>query len=175
MRLAMGTLAVLAVIGGVVAIPKATHWLEQFLAPTFADSRIAISPSDGLLAFGLALGAILGVAGIAAAHYVWVARPGTPAQLRERFAPIYRLFVNKWYFDELIDALVVRPGAWFGRFAQQTFERVVVNGAIVGGTVGIVRAGSAAVRAVQTGMLRLYAGLLVVGVAAVTLYFLLRT
>jgi NADH-quinone oxidoreductase subunit L len=175
MRIAMGALAVLSVIGGIVAIPKATFWLEHFLAPTFADSRIAISPSDGLLAFGLVLGAVLGVAGIAAAYYVWVAHPGTAAQLRERFAPLYRLFVNKWYFDELIDALVVRPGAWFGRFAQQTFERVVVNGALVGGTVGIVRAGSAAVRAVQSGMLRLYAGLLVVGVAAVTLYFLLRT
>jgi NADH-quinone oxidoreductase subunit L len=175
MRIAMGVLAVLSVIGGIVAIPKATFWLEHFLKPTFADSRIAISPSDGLLAFGLALGAVIGVAGIAIAHYVWVAHPGTAEQLRERFAPLYRLFVNKWYFDELIDALVVRPGAWFGRFAQQTFERVVVNGAIVGGTVGIVRAGSAAVRAVQSGMLRLYAGLLVVGVAAVTLYFLLRT
>jgi NADH-quinone oxidoreductase subunit L len=175
MRIAMGTLALLAIVGGIVAIPKATSWLEHFLAPTFADSRIVISPSDGLLAFGLALGAVIGVAGIALAHYVWVARPGTAAQLRERFAPLYRLFVNKWYFDELIDVLVVRPSAWFGRFSQQTFERIVVNGALVGGTVGIVRAGSAAVRAVQTGLLRFYAGLLVVGVAAVTLYFLLRT
>jgi NADH-quinone oxidoreductase subunit L len=175
MRAAMVALAVLSVLAGIVAIPKATHVLEHFLAPTFADSRIVISPSDGLLAFGLALGALLSVAGIAVAYWIWVAQPETAAQLRERFAPVYRLFVNKWYFDELIDVLVVRPGAWFGRFSQQTFERVVVNGALVGGTVGIVRAGSAAVRAVQNGLLRYYAALLVLGVAAVTLYFLLRT
>jgi NADH-quinone oxidoreductase subunit L len=175
MRVAMGTLAVLSIVGGIVALPKATFWLEHFLAPTFADSTIHLTPSDGLLAFGLTLGAVLGVAGIALAYYVWVAHPGTSAQLQQRFAWLHRLFVNKWYFDELIDTLVVRPGAWFGRFGQQTFERVVVNGALVGGSTGIVRAGSAAVRAAQSGFLRFYAGLLVLGAAAVTLYFLLRS
>ena len=48
--------------------------------------------------------------------------------------PLTTLFENKWYFDELIDALVVRPGAWFGRFAQNSFERVFVNGVLIGGS-----------------------------------------
>jgi NADH-quinone oxidoreductase subunit L len=43
----------------------------------------------------------------------------------------------------------------------------------VGGTTGIVRAGSAAVRAAQSGFLRYYAALLIFGVAAVALYFLI--
>ncbi len=38
--------------------------------------------------------------------------------------------------------LLLWPFAWFGRFARNTFERVVVNGVFVGGTSGIVRAGS---------------------------------
>ena len=59
----------------------------------------------------------------------------------------YALFVNKWYFDELIDLLVVRPCAWLGRFGAPDFERVFVDGTLVGGTTGLVRAGSAAVRA----------------------------
>jgi NADH-quinone oxidoreductase subunit L len=62
-----------------------------------------------------------------------------------------------------------------GRFGRQTFERVVVNGTLVGGTSGLVRAGSAAVRALQTGLLRSYAALLLLGGAAVTLYFLLQS
>ncbi|MDX6657335.1 MAG: NADH-quinone oxidoreductase subunit, partial [Solirubrobacteraceae bacterium] len=86
----------------------------------------------------------------------------------------YRLFLNKWYFDELIDAVVVRPWAAFGRFGQSTFERVFVDGTLVGGTTGIVRAGSAAVRAVQSGFLRVYAALMLGGLAAVGLYFLLK-
>jgi NADH-quinone oxidoreductase subunit L len=62
---------------------------------------------------------------------------------------------------------------WLGRTAQQTFERVVVNGLLVGGAVSVVRAGSAAVRAAQSGFLRYYAALLVLGISAVGLYFLL--
>jgi NADH-quinone oxidoreductase subunit L len=81
--------------------------------------------------------------------------------------------VHKWYFDELIDLIVVRPFAIFGRFARDVFERVVINGLIVGGPSGAVRAGSAAVRAVQSGFLRYYAALLLLGVTGLGLYFLL--
>jgi NADH-quinone oxidoreductase subunit L len=96
-------------------------------------------------------------------------------RLRERVPGLHRFFFNKWYFDELIDWVVVRPFAWFGRFGQQTFERIFVNGTLVGGSSGIVRAGSAAVRALQSGFLRAYAALLLVGAAAVLLYFLIQS
>jgi NADH-quinone oxidoreductase subunit L len=83
--------------------------------------------------------------------------------------------VNRWWFDELIGLLIVRPFAWLGRWARDTFERIVVDGALVGGTSGIVRAGGAAVRAIQTGLLRSYAGLVIAGLAVVLLYFLIRS
>ena len=92
---------------------------------------------------------------------------------RERFKPAYTLFVNKWFFDEAIDLLVLRPFAAFGTFARTTFERVFVEGTLVDGTTSVVRAGSAAVRAIQTGFLRYYAALLLLGGAAVVLYFLI--
>ena len=82
--------------------------------------------------------------------------------------------MNKWYFDELIDFAIVRPAAAAGRFAMDTFERVFVQDTMIGGTTGLVRAGSAAVRAVQSGFLRYYAALLVLGVAGVGFYFLLQ-
>jgi NADH-quinone oxidoreductase subunit L len=175
MKIAMSALALLALTGGIVQIPKTTSWLDRFLEPTFRDSTIHHAPSDGLLAFGLVLGAALGLLGIGIAYFVWVAKPGTAAAVRARLAPVHTLFVNKWYFDELIDILVVRPGAWIGRFAHQTFERVFVNGALVGGSTGVVRAGSAAVRAAQSGLLRSYAGLLILGLTAVALYFLIQS
>jgi NADH-quinone oxidoreductase subunit L len=175
MKGAMGVLAVLAVIGGVLQIPWVDSALEKFLDPTFADSRLHLDPSNGLTAFGLVLGTVLGLGGIYTAYVVWVARPGTSERVRERFAPLHRLFVNKWYFDELIDLVVVRPIAWLGRFGQQTFERVVVNGLFVGGTTGIVKAGSAAARALQNGFLRAYAAVLVLGIVAVAFYFLIQS
>ena len=68
----------------------------------------------------------------------------------------------------------MRPFAAFGRFGQGTFERVFVDGALVGGTTGIVRAGSAAVRAIQSGFLRAYAALVLLGLAGLALYFLIQ-
>ena len=176
MRAAMGTLAVLATIGGVVGIPHVTTWLDRFLEPTFADSTIHVQTSDGKLWFGFVLGAALGLGGIFVAYTIWGKANGEFAvRLRERLPALHKFFYNKWYFDELIDVVVVRPFAWFGRFGQQTFERIFVNGTLVGGSSGIVRAGSAAVRALQSGFLRAYAALLLVGAAAVLLYFLIQS
>ena len=110
-----------------------------------------------MLALGLVLGAVISIGGIALAYYIWVARPALAPAIAARFAPLTSLFEHKWYFDELIDALVVRPGAWFGRFAQNTFERLVVNGTLIGGTTGSAcapaRRSCAATRA-ETGSLR---------------------
>jgi len=175
MRAAMGGLALLAIVGGIVAIPKTTSWLDNFLAPTFANSTISVHPSNGLLALGLILGAVISLGGIGLAYYIWVLRPSLAPEIAARVPLLTRLFENKWYFDEVIDALVVRPGAWFGRFAQNTVERVFVDGALISGTTGLVRAGSALVRGTQNGLLRVYAGLMLVGLAAVGLYFLLQS
>ena len=49
----------------------------------------------------------------------------------------------------------------------------MVNGLFVGGTSGAVRAGSSAVRAAQSGFLRYYAALLLLGLAGLGVYFLL--
>jgi NADH-quinone oxidoreductase subunit L len=175
MKVAMSVLMVLATIGGIVLIPKTTDWLDSFLEPTFATSTIQAPENDTLLAFGLVLGTALGLLGIFIAFTVWVRHPGTSRRWQERFSGLHRLFVNKWYFDELIDLLVVRPALWFGRWGQQTFERVFVNGTLIGGTSGIVRAGSAAVRAAQSGFLRAYAALLLLGIVGVGLYFLIQS
>jgi NADH-quinone oxidoreductase subunit L len=93
--------------------------------------------------------------------------------LRQRFGAVYTFLSHKWYFDELIDLLVVRPALWFGMVANSVVERIVVTGGITGGTVGVVRAGSAAVRRWQTGFLRYYAAAMIVALAGVGLYFLI--
>jgi NADH-quinone oxidoreductase subunit L len=179
MRWAMAILAVGASGAGLLQIPQVDSVVDDFLRPSFGDSSLyATHTRNGLLLLGLGLGTVLALVGIAIAHRLWVERPGSATTLRER-APggqlLYRLFVNKWYFDELIDALVVRPALAVGRFARDTFERLFVDETLIGGTTGIVRAGSAAVRAAQTGFVRYYAALLVLGVAGTGFYFLLQS
>jgi NADH-quinone oxidoreductase subunit L len=172
----MGVLALGAVGAGLVQIPKTDFVIDDFLRPSFADSRL-YEPHvrNGLLVTGLLLGALLGLAGIAIAYRVFLARPGIAAAVRERLRPAYQLLLNKWYFDELIEALLVRPAAAGGRFAREMFERLVIEDTLVGGTTTLVRAGSAAVRAAQSGFVRYYAALLVLGVTGVGFYFLLQS
>jgi NADH-quinone oxidoreductase subunit L len=174
MKVAMTALAILAIVGGILQIPGIDAGISRFLSPTFADSHLA-EPSTGSSWVGLIIGAAVALSGIAVAYRIWIAAPGTATALRQRLAPVYTLLVNKWYFDELIDLVIVRPVLWFGRMADSVLERVVIGGAITGGTTGLVRAGSAAVRRAQTGFLRYYAALMVIGVFGVALYFLVSS
>jgi NADH-quinone oxidoreductase subunit L len=175
MKIAMGGLAILATIGGVVQIPKVNESLHHFLDPSFHDSRLyaELEPSGSMVLVGMLIGAGLGLLGIFIAYQLWVAHPERPAAIQARFSALHRVFVNKWYFDEAIDRVVVRPTAWVGRFANSTIERGLVNGALVGGASGAVRAASAAVRGIQTGYLRYYAALLLVGLTGLGAYFLI--
>jgi NADH-quinone oxidoreductase subunit L len=176
MRVAMSILALGAVGAGLVQIPKLDYVIDDFLRPTFANSPLYEPHTrNGLLVFGLILGTAVGLAGIAVAYRIWVKQPSIAVSARERLKPVYELLVNKWYFDELIDLVVVRPAVAIGGFAKGTFEQVFVQDTLIGGTTGLVRAGSATVRAVQSGFLRYYAALLVLGVAGVGFYFLLQS
>jgi len=176
MKAAMGPLAVLAVIGGYIGIPGLTDTLEHFLEPTFADSRFADSkPSDSAEYIGLGVGALIAITAIAAAAFVFLRRRELRLVVRERFDAVHTLLFRKWYFDEAYDAAVVRPMAAFGRFARNVIETRFVQETIVGGAVGLVRAGSSVARSVQSGYLRAYAALLVVGVTALGVYFLITS
>jgi NADH-quinone oxidoreductase subunit L len=174
MKAPMGILAVLAVLGGVLQIPGVDSSISRFLAPTFADSRLAgLEPSTGSAWVGLIIGAVIALLGITIAYRIWVAQVGTSARLQARFAAVHTFLFNKWYFDELIDFTVVRPVQWFGRFAESVLERGVVAGGVTGGTVGLVRGVSAGVRRLQTGFLRYYAAAMLAGMFGMALYFLI--
>jgi NADH-quinone oxidoreductase subunit L len=176
MRIAMGALAILALIGGAVQIPGIDDAVSKFLDPTFADSKYAhVQVKPGPAWVGLVIGALIALAGISFAYRTWVARRGTAAALRERFAAVYVFLWHKWYFDELIDFVVVRPALWTGRLVESVLERSLIQGVFTGGTTGAVRAGSAAVRRAQTGFVRYYAALMVVCLGGVALYFLVSS
>jgi NADH-quinone oxidoreductase subunit L len=174
MKIAMGTLAVLAIVGGFLQIPGVSSELHHFLEPTFADSELyeGLEPTVSQEWIGLIVGAAIGLAGIGVAWRIY-GSGGNAEAIRVRLSGLHRFFVNKWYFDEAIDFVFVRPSAWLGRFANSTFERVFVNGALVGGSTGAVRALSAAVRGIQSGYLRYYAALLLVGLTGLSAYFLI--
>ena len=169
----MAVLAFLALVGGLIQVPGLDDAVTKFLEPVFEASPLAhIDPSVGAEWEGLGIGAVISLLGIGIAYYCYVLRPEVPAMLIRRLRPVHTLLVNKWYFDEAIDLLIVRPALALGRFANRTFERVVVDG-LVNGTRETVGGAGGFVRALQSGFVRAYALLLIAGFAGLALYFLI--
>jgi NADH-quinone oxidoreductase subunit L len=176
MKVAMAPLAVLSLIAGVVMIPGVTDWLEKFLEPSFSDSKyFSDNPSVSAEWIGLIIGGLICLAGIATAYQLWIRRPGTTARLQQRLAGVHGFLLNKWYFDELYDAVFVKPVGAFGNWGRRVVESRFVQGFIVDGSVAVVRAGTSFARGIQTGYIRAYALLLVIGVLGLGLYFLVQS
>jgi NADH-quinone oxidoreductase subunit L len=175
MAVAMAVLGFGALFAGLVQVPGVDNVLFGFLEPAFHNSPLAeIHPSVGAEWRGLAIGGVISLLGIATAWLLWAERPALPALFRQRLRPLYLLAENKWYFDEAIDFLIVRPALAIGRFANSYFERLVVDG-LISGTVETVRGAGGLVRVVQSGFVRSYALLLIAGFAGLALYFLLSS
>ena len=89
MRVAMSILAIGAVGAGLVQIPTVDDVIGKFLEPSFAGSALyTVHTRDGLLVFGLILGTLLGLAGIAIAWRIWVKQGGRPSDRRGRAHPL---------------------------------------------------------------------------------------
>jgi len=175
MKVAMGILAFLALFAGFIQVPGVDKAVTNFLSPVFADSPLAtIEPSTTASWIGLAIGAAISLAGIGIAYWLYVASPETPRRLQERFSAVHTFLYNKWYFDEAIDFLVVRPAKGIGRFANNVFERYVIDGAITDGTEETVGKAGAIVRGFQNGIVRTYGLFIVFGTVGLALYFLIK-
>jgi NADH-quinone oxidoreductase subunit L len=176
MMFPMATLGVLALVGGLIQIPGIDDVITKFLRPTFATSRLySLDPSTRAAWIGLVIGAVIAVTGISIAFVLYIREPGASARLEQRLPALHTFLYNKWYFDELIDFLVVRPAQMSGRFAQTVLDGELIAGGVTGSGTGIVRAASATVRRAQTGFLRYYAALMIVGIGAIALYFLIAS
>ena len=176
MKAAMAPLALLSIVGGVLGIPGVTDTLEHFLEPAFEESAyLETHPTEGAEVAGLVVGGVISLVGIGIAWMLYMRRPGLTLRMRDSMQRVHDFLLHKWYFDELYDAVFVRPGAAFGRFGRTVIESVFVQDVVVGGTTAVVRTGSSIARGLQSGYLRSYAVLLVTGVAALALYFLIAS
>ena len=176
-ELAMGVLAVGAVGAGLVQIPKVDFVVDDFLQPSFADSALYEPHTrNGLLWFGLALGTAARAGGHRARlPHLGRRGPGAPRRVRARLRPLYTLFVA-----QVVLRRADRCPRSCARPPRSAPSRATPSSGCSSRTRwsaarrALVRAGSAAVRAAQSGFVRYYAALLVLGVAGVGFYFLLQ-
>jgi NADH-quinone oxidoreductase subunit L len=83
------------------------------------------------------------------------------------------VLLNKYYVDELYGFLFVRPFVRAADWLWQGFDLGVIDG-IVNGIAAWIGRGAARLRRVQTGYVRNYALVMLVGVVVVVAYFATR-
>ncbi len=175
MKIGMAVLGFLALVGGFLQIPGVDEVVFNFLEPTFEDSPLSqIHPTVAESWAGLGKGAAISIFGLFVTWLVYVKKPDVPAALIRRFPHVHSLFFNKWYFDEAFDFLIVNPVKATGRFFNDFIEDFLING-LTRSTAYLVRSAGVGVREIQTGMLRSYAVLMLLGIVAIGLYFLIRS
>ncbi|HTG36934.1 MAG TPA: NADH-quinone oxidoreductase subunit L [Thermoanaerobaculia bacterium] len=144
MTMPLWILAVGAVFAGYVGVPKVLslgffhperfhEWLEPILTPAVVARESELGSGSELLL--ILITTAVAIAGILYARYTYggdngLAKGETWAR---RFPLLHRLLVNKWYVDEIYDALIVRPLAMISRFFWNVVDTFVIDGAINAG------------------------------------------
>ena len=167
--LAVGAVAVGIVFERFFIGPEAEHfWRDSLAASQYhvfeemhhAPAWVGWTPFVMLLAgFGLAF-------------WMYIRKPGTAARLAAQQPILYRFLLNKWYFDEIYDAVFVRTARRLGRFLWKEGDGRVIDGLgpdgisarVVDVTRGVVR--------LQTGYLYHYAFVMLIGVAAIVSWYM---
>jgi NADH-quinone oxidoreductase subunit L len=106
--------------------------------------------------------AAAGLGGIALAYVLYMLAPGVPARLAASFHGIYLFLLNKWYFDELYDAIFIRPAQAVARFAFRVGDQRIIDGVPNGAATLVVDAARSAART-QTGRVANYAFAMIIG------------
>jgi len=172
--LALATGAVLAGWIGAEAFVgegREHFWREAILVLQSNDSIAAAHHHVPLWVKLLPL--VMGVGGIALAYVMYVLRPELPRLMAERLRPIYLLSYNKWYFDEIYDAVFVCPAHYLGRGLWKSGDGALIDGVGPDGVAAAVRNLAARAGRLQTGYLYHYAFAMLIGVVALVSWYML--
>jgi NADH-quinone oxidoreductase subunit L len=114
------------------------------------------------------------ILGFLLAVYMYIIDAKQPARLAADHPILYRFLLNKWYFDELYDAIFVRPAMAIGRFFWRTGDQRIIDGLGPDGISARVLDVTRGVVRVQTGYVYHYAFAMLIGVAALVTFYLFR-
>ena len=106
------------------------------------------------------------VLGLALAYLFYIVNPALPKRLAENQRPLYLFLKNKWYFDELYDAVIVGPIKALGRLLWKGGDGSIIDGFLNGVAMGIVPFFTRLAGRAQSGYIFTYAFWMVIGIAA---------
>ena len=116
---------------------------------------------------------IVMILGFAGAYLAYIAKPGIPAAFVARFGALHNFVFRKWYFDELYDAVFVKPAFRFGRWFWQLGDIGTIDRFGPNGIAWVVQRSSVAAKAIQSGYVYTYALIMLLGLVAAVTFVLL--
>ena len=168
-------LALLSMLAGLVGVPPALgggNHIEHFLTPAAheAESESLGTSGTEMLLMAASTGAAIG--GFLLAYLFYVAKPELPERLAAKAHAMYSIMLNKYYVDEVYDAVLVWPIVQTSReFLWKVVDVLMIDGA-VNGVGRLVRGSAGGLRHMQTGYVRTYAGWILLGGVVIVVWFL---
>ncbi len=112
--------------------------------------------------------------GVLTAWFLYIKRPDLPAKIADRFSAIYTLLVNKFYFDEIYQAVFARGSRRLGTVLWRAGDVGLIDGALVNGSANVVGWFSGVMRRMQSGYLYHYAFAMIIGLSTLLAWYVLR-
>ncbi len=190
-------LGVLSLIGGLVGIPliPGANRIHEFLGPVFGAGghgeevlHAAGEHNMGLEITLMIVSVAIAVGGLLLANYLYLKNKELPAKLAGKYKQLYTTLLNKYYVDEIYEALFVngikKLSVYFWKFdaaridglvnftssftlavsyVSNLWDAYIVDG-MVNGVASLVERFSKAGRKIQTGFLNTYAAIMLAGV-----------
>ena len=113
----------------------------------------------------------LAIGGVLAAWFLYVKAPQLPAKIAQTFRPVYVLFENKYYLDNIYFAVFAKGTRALGTFFWKAVDTAIIDNGLVNGAAKLVGAVAGQVRRLQTGFIYTYAAAMVSGVLVLIVVF----
>jgi NADH-quinone oxidoreductase subunit L len=117
----------------------------------------------------------LALAGVAVAWYLYLKNPGWPELIRQRSGLLYSVLVRKYFADDLAERLIPAGSLTVGTALWRIGDMALIDGAVVNGSARLVGWASGVLRELQTGRLYTYAFVMIIGLALLVGWLLLRS
>ena len=122
----------------------------------------------------LVLTPILVIISIPIAYYFFVKNKNLPEQIANINKPLYQFLLNKWYFDELYDALIVNPSKKIGLFLWKFFDIKLIDRFGPDGISALIKKCSLKANKFQSGYIYQYAFVMLLGFSALLTFLIVK-
>ncbi len=179
MALPLIVLAILSFVGGFMNVPESlfgSAWLSEFLAPVVAQSTALgephhLSHATEYMLMGIVISFTLVI--IVIAYNMYAKKNQVPVSDEEMDNGIQRTLYNKYYVDEIYDAIVVKPLYWISEKLDVVIERLAID-KLVNTVGGSVVWGSRGLRYLQNGGIGFYIFIMVVSIILILTISVIR-